>query len=93
MSDHVPITASLRPGSTPAIISYACLGIFAGTVLGAFLLVAFRVAVSAEMAGILGAVLGSSSTGYAAVQGFWLVNSVNPRINPPGPSSGGSGTP
>ena len=58
--------------STPAIISYVILSIFAGTIFQVFELIRWRVGISPEMLGVLGGLIGVETTGVAGVTGFWI---------------------
>ena len=65
----------LGPRSTPAVISYAMLALFAATTIGVFVIIFSKTPIDPLMAGVLGTVLGATGTGYAAVQGFWIGSS------------------
>lgn len=72
MTEH----ADLGPRSTPALISYGLMALWAMTVGSVFLLVLLRIKVEDVMVGILGAILSTTSAGLTGVVGFWLAASA-----------------
>lgn len=77
MIDH---PTELGAKSTPALISYGILSLFALAAIGVFAIIFTGTEVDPVMAGVLGTVLGSTGTGYAAVQGFWIGNSSSSKV-------------
>lgn len=64
------------PRSTPALISYAIIGVWTLIVGATFALIAIRIPVADVMVGILGAILSTASGGVSAVAAFWLAGAM-----------------
>jgi hypothetical protein len=66
----------LGPKSTPALVSYAIIGIWTITVGAVFALIGLRIPVADVMVGILGAILSTSSGALTGVVAFWLAGAM-----------------
>lgn len=65
------------PRSTPALISYAIIGVWTLIVGATFALIVMRIQVADVMVGILGAILSTASGGVSAVAAFWLAGAMS----------------